>query len=245
MSATDAMKARVSPGNAVSFVYKNSQVSGRVVSLGRKCATVHALHGQQYRVPYAQLQLQDDAKDYSGIEDRALARCRELMRRHGLDPAQWVARLDDSRSRAGACNFRDKVISLSRLYVRAASTGELDDTILHEIAHALVGPQHHHDAVWRAQARAIGCSGDRCHSLKFSPPRWMAACVAGCFTRPAQRRRRNVVCRRCGGQIVWRAWDGKTEQATAPSKAPRSNPEPATARHRAVRLQGAFDFPLR
>ena len=34
---------------------------------------------------------------------------------------------------------------------------EVWDTFLHELAHALT-PCHQHDAVWQAQAQALGCS---------------------------------------------------------------------------------------
>ncbi len=247
MSTIDRIKARISPGIPVNFVYKNSQVGGRVVSLGRKCATVRSARGQQYRVPYRQLQVQGSTRDHSETENRALARCRDLLRQHGLDAVGWVASLDESRARAGACNFTKKMISLSRLYVRVADPAELDDTILHEIAHALVGPQHHHDAVWRAKARAIGCSGDRCHTLKFSPPRWIAACAAGCFTRPVQRRRRNVVCRRCGGPVSWRAWDGVPDPEDLPRDGSQRVPAARQPDNRgaAAPVQGVLDFTAR
>ena len=48
--------------------------------------------------------------------------------------------------------------------------GFLVDTLLHEIAHAIVGPGHAHDAVWQTAARRIDCKAKRCstvtHSLK-------------------------------------------------------------------------------
>ena len=209
MDTIDALKARISPGDTVEFSYRNSQIAGRVVSLGQKCAVVRCDRGEQYRVPYGRVRPRGPGKDHSAAEGRALRRCRELLDLHGLSATGWTARLDESRSRAGACNFTKKRILLSRLYVRVAAEPELDDTILHEIAHALVGPHHHHDATWRAKARAIGCSGDRCHTVQFSPPRWIVACAAGCFSRSAHRRRRRAVCRRCGGPITWRAWDGE------------------------------------
>ena len=251
MDTIDASKARISPGDPVYFVYKNSQVAGRVVSLGRTCATVHCDRGKQYRVPYGRVEPRGPARDYAAVEDRALGRCRELMQLHGLNAAGWTAKLDESRSRAGACHYTKKWILLSRLYVRAASAAQLDDTILHEIAHALVGPHHHHDAVWRAKARAIGCSGDRCHTLQFSPPRWIVACEAGCFTRTAHRRRRRAVCRRCGSPVTWRPWNGEPaqepaarEEGTAPREAESRGEEAAAAVAPAGGLpaQGEFDF---
>jgi predicted SprT family Zn-dependent metalloprotease len=70
-----------------------------------------------------------------------------LMDEHGL--AGWSVTLDHARRRAGQCDYTNKRISLSRHYVRHAEDSHIRDTILHEIAHALVGPKHGHDAVWR------------------------------------------------------------------------------------------------
>ena len=42
----------------------------------------------------------------------------------------------------------------------------MTDTILHEMAHALVGQVHGHDAVWQAQV--LGCSGRRCHDVQLA-----------------------------------------------------------------------------
>lgn len=200
-------KSSASPGDAVTFSYRGRAHSGRIVSLGPTRATVHTDDGR-LRVPYAMLRATGPVTDHTTREEAALALARELVRRHGLADQGWTAALDDSTSRAGACNYRKKQILLTRLYVRTADDASLRDTILHEIAHALVGPQHHHDAVWKAKARSIGCTGNRCHTERFSPPRWIVSCDAGCFTRPAQRRRRHAVCRRCGGPITWKPWDG-------------------------------------
>lgn len=37
----------------------------------------------------------------------------------------------------------------------------IENTVLHEIAHAMVGNKHHHDRVWRDCAQRIGCNGNR------------------------------------------------------------------------------------
>ena len=78
------------------------------------------------------------------------------------------------------------------------SDDEVLDTILHEIAHALVGPQHGHDAVWRAKAREIGCTGERCVSSDSPrvPGDWVGRCSAGHEKTPAPRARTADVVRR-------------------------------------------------
>lgn len=86
----------------------------------------------------------------------ALALGRRLLREHSLD--DWRVVADHAKTRAGACRFRTKTISLSRPLTALHDEELVRDTILHEIAHALVGPTHGHDRVWRATARQIGCS---------------------------------------------------------------------------------------
>jgi hypothetical protein len=67
----------------------------------------------------------------------------------------------------------------------------------------LVGKDHHHDAVWRAKALEIGCSGRRCHDLQFTPPRYLVTCERRCWVGTAERRRRGMVCTRCRGKIIY------------------------------------------
>ncbi len=100
-------------------------------------------------------------------------------------------------SRAGSCSFGRKRISLSWQYSLNASAAERLDTILHEIAHALVGPSHNHDRVWKAKAREIGCNGERCHNVKFSPPRYITFCPKCKWFVGKNRRRRRGICRLC------------------------------------------------
>lgn len=37
----------------------------------------------------------------------------------------------------------------------------IENTVLHEIAHAIVGAKHHHDSVWRIQHIKMGGNGQR------------------------------------------------------------------------------------
>ena len=123
----------------------------------------------------------------------------KLMHEHGL--TDWRVKLDHARRRAGQCNYNTKVISLSRLYVRNAEKNHIRDTIIHEIAHALVGPDHGHDAVWRQKAREIGCTATRCHSLSFARARWVMQCPNGCFSVDRHRRKSGLVCATCKASV--------------------------------------------
>jgi hypothetical protein len=73
------------------------------------------------------------------------------------------------------------------------------DTVLHEVAHALAGPQHGHDRVWRSIAVRIGCSGERCvspGSPRVEPP-WLGTCPAGHTSGRHRRPERVMTCGEC------------------------------------------------
>ena len=195
----------------VSFRYREQTVTGRIARLNPRRALVVSDSNDEYRVPYELLAreiteaagpvaLADDALLLAAIKEQASA----LLKRHGLK--DWRFAFDDATRRAGSCQFTRRTITLSRHLARNAPEAEILDTLLHEIAHALVGPRHNHDAVWRAKAVALGSSGERCHNLRFAPPRYIVSCRNGCWSATAERRRRNVVCRKCKGEIVYQTY---------------------------------------
>ncbi|HEU5038881.1 MAG TPA: SprT-like domain-containing protein [Nocardioides sp.] len=122
---------------------------------------------------------------------------RRLIAEHGLH--DWTLVFDRAKVRAGICRFGTRQIGLSRPLTALHSEAEVRDTILHEIAHALVGPKHGHDAVWRATARRIGCSGTRCTSS--DAPRvegdWVGTCGAGHRVTRHRRPQRPSSCTIC------------------------------------------------
>jgi len=77
---------------------------------------------------------------------------------------EYKFQFDNAKVRFGYCSYRKKVISLSKHLVMMNSEEQVVDTILHEIAHAIVGRGHGHDHVWRAKAIEIGCNGERCYN---------------------------------------------------------------------------------
>jgi len=57
---------------------------------------------------------------------------------------------------AGAqCVYEEKLIIVTERHTKLSTPAEIRDTILHEIAHALVGPLGH-DNAWAAKATEIG-----------------------------------------------------------------------------------------
>lgn len=121
-----------------------------------------------------------------------------LVEQHGL--LGWQVEYDGAKRRAGVCRFRDRVIGLSAPLTALHNEERVRDTILHEIAHALVGPRHGHDAVWREIAIRIGSSGQRC--VEADAPRvagaWMGVCRAGHVRDRHRRPERVYSCPECG-----------------------------------------------
>jgi hypothetical protein len=121
----------------------------------------------------------------------------ELLQRHGLDG--WSLAFDNAKRRAGVCRHGARVIGLSAPLARLHSVEEVRETLLHEIAHALAGPEHGHDAVWVARARAIGSTGQRC--LPAEAPRvtapWLGVCPAGHTVERHRRPERVASCLEC------------------------------------------------
>merc|ERR1711964_110891 len=82
----------------------------------------------------------------------------------------------------------------------------IKNTLLHEIAHAIAGQEHHHDKVWKKIALSIGCNGERCSKSGFSQKlesRFVKRCKKGCFSRGMHRLPRidGRTCKACGSKL--------------------------------------------
>lgn len=78
----------------------------------------------------------------------------------------------------GKCNDRDKIILLNEYYANNAPEKHVMDTLLHEVAHAVVGCECGHNAVWRAAATRLGCTPKACcsDSELLPPGKYEAKC---------------------------------------------------------------------
>ena len=130
-----------------------------------------------------------------------------LLAQHGL--SGWRFLLDHGRTRCGACHYATRTISVSRHFVSLNSQAEVENVILHEIAHALVGPGHGHGQRWQQTARAIGARPEAYapDDIQMPAAKWQIVCRQ-CGETLAHRHRRSLKLaqRRCGhcyGELRW------------------------------------------
>lgn len=212
LSTADQFRARIAPNDSVRFKYRRGFLCGTVIRTNPKKAVV-LVEKQEYTVPYELLFLDEKVGGQRTQRIESILKTAQgLIKLHGLK--KWRFKFDQSTRRAGCCNYRNKLISISFNFARTGSDEDIRDTLLHEIAHALVGKKHSHDAVWKAKARGIGCSGERTHRLQFAPPRYNVTCENQCWKQTAERRNARLICRTCGGKLVYSTYCMQPENST-------------------------------
>ncbi len=201
LSPADRQRARFRTGDRVTFTYRRRTAEGSIIRLNPKRAVVEH-EGEHLAVPYNRL-VPMAGKSAERIQrlEHIQAMAEAALEQHGLK--QWHFVFDHSTRRAGCCDYRNKRISIAMDLAATGADHDIQDTLLHEIAHALVGRRHSHDAVWKAKALEIGGTGRRTHKLQFSTPRWTVTCENRCWTHTAQKRNPRLVCRTCGTKLIY------------------------------------------
>lgn len=105
----------------------------------------------------------------------------ELMAQHKISGlgCGWTFGFDNARVRFGCCFYGSRRITLSKVLVSVNDEKEVRDTILHEIAHALAGPEAGHGWKWKTKAAAIGARPTRCYTnttTTIVTTKWEAVC---------------------------------------------------------------------
>jgi predicted SprT family Zn-dependent metalloprotease len=131
----------------------------------------------------------------------------DLLTAHGL--SNWSFAFNRRKRAMGYCYYGRKVIELSIYFVERNPDVVIRDTLLHEIAHALVGADHGHDEVWKQKCLEVGARPERFGHAEMPPGRWRARCdnCGKHFHRHRRPKRlHGWYCLHCGlerGSLVW------------------------------------------
>lgn len=101
----------------------------------------------------------------------------DKMREHGLH--DWSFKFSRSLSLFGQCSYSTKTIKLSQPLTEVNTVDHVTDTILHEIAHALVGPGQGHGSLWKRTAIQLGATPRAATHGVSAPSRYFAMHTCG------------------------------------------------------------------
>lgn len=121
-------------------------------------------------------------------------------------------RFDRSLSHIGCVSHTEGedffLLALSLPLVKLNPPCIVRDTILHEIAHILVGLEHDHDEVWQAKALELGANPVKTEPIVVPPHPYLLVCL-GCDQVLQWRRRKissgrlsELICSDCGSRNI-------------------------------------------
>ena len=127
------------------------------------------------------------------------------MEDKGIYKAGFRFKFENCKATLGRCHYTTKMIALSKWYVQENEEGEIEDTILHEIAHALAWINDRftgHGKIWKDWARRIGANPKRCGKRGLNKPsnhfKYSDSCGCGkTFQRHRVSKHRTYHCPKC------------------------------------------------
>lgn len=134
-------------------------------------------------------------------------RIENLMWDHGLHT--WQFKYDRALNRRGQTHYGTRTIQLSKHFVELNEWSRVRLTALHEIAHALVGPDHSHDKEWQAMCASIGGVPVKCTDTVVQTQNKQHRFTGSCKCRSdwvAHRLGKRLlggVCTKCRQHILW------------------------------------------
>jgi predicted SprT family Zn-dependent metalloprotease len=108
--------------------------------------------------------------------DQAKILANQLMHKFGLLVRDWTFKVDyqTKNRRLGQCRYGSKEIGLSAWYIETAEDSVVEDTIRHEIAHALANIEFGcmgHGPEWKAMCKRTGACPSRMKLSQSIPAR--------------------------------------------------------------------------
>jgi predicted SprT family Zn-dependent metalloprotease len=127
----------------------------------------------------------------------------QLLREHKLK--DWTYQTNTRKRTLGLCFSQYKRIELSIYFIEHNTPEVVRETLLHEIAHAIVGSDQGHNAVWMEMAEKLGVTPRRKSAAAIMPPGpWQATC-RGCNRLFSKHRKPKYIsgnsCAICGPKI--------------------------------------------
>jgi predicted SprT family Zn-dependent metalloprotease len=122
----------------------------------------------------------------------------KLFAEHRLNG--WSFGWSASKRRLGVCKYHRKRIEIGAYYAQYNAEAAVLDTLLHEIAHALAGPEAGHGPVWQSIALRIGATPKACDDSPntiVEPGDWQVTCLACNRTHHRYKRPRSLSGYRC------------------------------------------------
>ena len=95
------------------------------------------------------------------------------MEEHGVAD-KFSFEFENTKTTLGRCHYLTKRITLSKWYVELNKEKEIEDTILHEIAHALAWIHDKcggHGKIWKDWARKVGAVPKACSKSNLIHPK--------------------------------------------------------------------------
>jgi predicted SprT family Zn-dependent metalloprotease len=110
-------------------------------------------------------------------------------------------KFNKNKSRAGVSFFEPDGIQLSEYYLKCehVSEGDVNNVILHEIAHIIAGFKAGHGPEWKRVATSIGCDAARCVKpfVSKSDYKHILKCGHGCVVRRHKLRKGKImICKK-------------------------------------------------
>ena len=133
----------------------------------------------------------------------------DLMLEYGLIHRGWTFGWIKSEQAIGKCFPRRQLIVMSEPYATHNPEAEVRDTILHEIAHALVAVdgvrERHHGPAWQAKAVLVGATPERAATNIAMPQmRWAMICPKCNATWNRHRKpRKTYLCGKCHVELTY------------------------------------------
>ena len=130
----------------------------------------------------------------------------ELLVEYNLS-SRWRFVWISSKMTIGECDFKERTIALSSIYVEYNRKTEWEDVLRHEIAHAIAGNKAGHGPKWKRVCEKVGAKPIRCVEFHNIPYRYVGVCPDCSFRFGFHRKifeMEKRTCSDCKKPILWK-----------------------------------------